>query len=325
MNKLRHIFKLGWAYKIKRAARLSYPPYQFTIEPTNICNLKCNFCPQSDPEHRNLRPAGQLTEENLKLFLERRKKIRPGNNNINFTLDGEPLINKGFPRFLELAAGDDLFSIFASNGILLTPDVADRFAKTAPFSVSIDFASDKSIFESIRGKRGNFDLIYENLLHLIKRADTSRNVHLNINDITSFSGVDAADSLIKMKGLFPKNTSGRVRFFSRQFHNFCGHLDFELQKKQYRLCPYPWVQMAVAYNGDCVPCCRDTSARSVLGNVFRDEIMNIWDGREYRQFRHNLLNGQPELNAACKNCDLPYSGAEPRWRLEYLYRSLVRR
>ncbi len=325
MNKLRHIFKLGWAYKVKKAVRLSYPPYQYTIEPTNICNLECDFCPQSDPEHKKRRPAGLLTEENLILFLGKRKKIRPGNRNINFTLDGEPLINKKFPRFLELAAEDGLFSIFASNGVLLTPEMTDRFAETGPFCVSIDFASDKMVFETIRGKKGNFDLIHKNLLYLIKKAETNRNVHLNINDITSLSGGASADSLIKMKELFPQNISSRVRFYSRQFHNFCGHLEFEPNKTHYRLCPYPWVQMAVAYNGDCVPCCRDTSARSVLGNVFSDEIMNIWNGQAYQQLRHNLLNGQPELNAACKKCDLPYSGAEPRWGVEYIYRSLVRR
>ena len=96
MNKLSHIIRLAWAYKIRKATKLPYPPYQYTIEPTNVCNYKCDFCPQSDPEHHNRRSTGQLTGENFKLFLEKRRAVKPGNNNINFTLDGEPFLNKNF-------------------------------------------------------------------------------------------------------------------------------------------------------------------------------------------------------------------------------------
>jgi radical SAM protein with 4Fe4S-binding SPASM domain len=95
--------------------------------------------------------------------------------------------------------------------------------------------------------------------------------------------------------------------------------------KNYRLCPYPWTQMAVTYSGDCVPCCRDTAARSVLGNVFDNSIMTVWNGEKYRQFRRNLIDKRPDLNQACRHCDLPFSGGQPRWQPGYLYRSLVKR
>ncbi|MBN1212712.1 MAG: hypothetical protein JXA92_09055, partial [candidate division Zixibacteria bacterium] len=94
MKKIRHIIKLGWAYKISHTDRPAYPPFQYTIEPTNVCNLSCAFCPQSDPEHRLRRTHGKLTEENFKLFLRRIKEADPGNNKLNLTLDGEPFLNK---------------------------------------------------------------------------------------------------------------------------------------------------------------------------------------------------------------------------------------
>jgi len=325
MNKLTHIFKLAWAYKVAKSTELSYPPYQYTIEPTNVCNFKCDFCPQSDPEHQKRRPTGVLTEENLKLFLEKRKAVNPGNKNINFTLDGEPFINKNFIRFIELAAEDGLFSIFASNGSLINKDKADKLVKAGPFRASIDFASEKDIFESIRSKKKNYDQLLENLRYLIKLVKENKNAHLNINDITSFSGVNQDDSLTRVKRLFKENISKKVKFYSRQFHNFCGHLDLKNKKKRYKVCPYPWVQMAVTHTGDCVPCCRDTSARSKLGNVFNDDIEKVWNGEKYREFRQNLLDGKPELNAACKNCDMPYSGGSSKWKPGYIYRSLFRR
>lgn len=327
MNKLTHIFKLGWAYKIKKATLLPYPPYQFTIEPTNICNFKCDFCPQSDPDHDKRRPTGQLTVENFRLFLARHKEANPGNKNINFTLDGEPFINKNFISFIELAAKENLFSIFASNGSLISPEKTDLLAKAGPFRASIDFASDKNVFETIRSKKDNYEKLLENLRYLVKKAGENENVNLEINDITSFTGIDPEASLIKLKNLFGNNIPSRVKFRTRVFHNFCGFLGFDdmEKKKRYRLCPYPWTQMAVTFSGDCVPCCRDTSARSKLGNIFKDDIMKVWNGEKYRQFRQNLLDKKPELNGACKDCDLPYSGGGSKWKPGYIYHSLTGR
>lgn len=327
MNKLTHIFKLGWAYKIKKAVVLPYPPYQYTIEPTNVCNFKCDFCPQSDPEHSKRRPTGQLTIENLKLFLAKRRAVNPGNKNINFTLDGEPFINKNFIDFVELVGKDGLLARFASNGSLITPEKADLLADAGPFAASIDFASDKNIFETIRSKKDNYEKLLENLRYLIKKARENKNVNLEINDIMPFAGVDPEKSLTKLKNLFGTALPSNVKFRIRQFHNFCGHLDIDDKERQkkYRLCPYPWTQMAVTFSGDCVPCCRDTSARSKLGNVFENDIMKVWNGSKYRQFRQNLLDKKPELNSACKDCDLPYSGGSSKWKPGYIYRSLLGR
>jgi len=325
MNKLSHIFRLGWGYKIAKATLLSYPPFQFTVEPTNVCNFKCDFCPQSNPDHHKIRPTGTLSIDNLKLFLEKRRKVKPGNRNINFTLDGEPFINKNMIEFVRLAAKEGLFSRFASNGSQITPEKADLLAKAGPFIASIDFASDKNIFERIRSKKDNYEKLLDNLRYLVKLAGENENVNLEINDITTFAAVDALESMKKLNSLFGCNIPKQVKFRTRQFHNFCGHLDFKDNQKNYRLCPYPWTQMAVTYAGDCVPCCRDTSARSILGNVFKDDIMEVWNGPKYIEFRQNLLDRKPELNPACKECDLPYNSDRSKWKPGYIYHSLLRR
>ncbi len=325
MHRLLHLLKLGWSYKFSRATRLSYLPYQFTIEPTNVCNLRCSFCPQSDPDHASRRQAGYLTEENFKLFLTRTAESGSSNRNINLTLDGEPFLNKQFLRMIGLAVKAGLFPIFATNGILLDREKADRLISTGPFRASIDFASDKKVFETIRGKKGHFDRVRENLAYLMDESRHNRGIHLDIHDITPYAGVDSDASLALMRSFFPANLPARIRFDSRQFHNFCGHLDMNRTDDRYRLCPYPWTQMAVTWDGDCVPCCRDTVGQSVLGNVFIDPISAVWNNMHYQRFRQNLIDHKPELNAACKNCDLPYSSGESRWRPAYVLRSLLRR
>lgn len=320
-----HILRLVWAYRVSRSTELSYPPYQFTIEPTNACNLRCTFCPQSDPDHFALRPIGYLSLPKFRLFLDRVTDSGTSNRNLNLTLDGEPFLNNEFPRMIELAIEAGFFPVFATNGILFGGENATRLLSAGPFRASIDFASDSGIFEAIRGRRGHFDIVRDNLIRLMEESRTSRGVHLDIHDITPFAGIDPSESLRRMRSLFPDNLPSRVSFHTRLFHNFCGHLDAEYSCDAYRLCPYPWTQMAVTYGGDCVPCCRDTVGRSVLGNILDKSVMEVWNGRPYRQFRRNLLDRRPDLNAACAECNLPYSGGDPRWRIRYVSRSLLGR
>jgi radical SAM protein with 4Fe4S-binding SPASM domain len=324
MNKIVHITRLAWAYKFRKTD-LSYPPYQFTIEPTNICNLRCNFCPQSDPAHRSRRPTGKLSLKDFEQFLHKRKTVSPGNRNLNFTLDGEPFLNRDFIKMVELAVRDGLFPIFASNGTRLNEEIIDRLAGIGPFGISIDFSPDADIFESIRGKDGDYHKVLDNLVYITEKAGGNPNIHLVINDISGFSANGGPETSGLLRGLLPEPLPPRVRLKKRNFHNFCGHLEFKKENDFYRLCPYPWTQMAVTWDGKCVPCCRDTAGRSVLGNVFRRDIMAIWNGEPYRQFRRNLVEGRPDLNAACRNCELPYRRGDERWKAANIYRSLVRK
>ncbi len=325
MNKIRHIIKLGWAYRFTRSTFLSYPPFQYTIEPTNVCNLSCSFCPQSDPGHHKLRSHGKLTVDHFQLFLDRVKEAAPGNDKINLTLDGEPFLNRDMITFIEMISKAGYVAVFASNGTLLDRSTIDRLSQSGVFHISIDFAADEQTFETIRGQKGHYFVVLDNLRYLAEKAKTRPDIHLRINDIAPFAGSEPKASLSQLRALFDGDLRSHVRFTSRQFHNFCGHLPYEKDEEHYHLCPYPWTQLAVTYDGDCVACCRDTAARTILGNVFEKSIMEIWNGGPYRQLRHNLLERKPELNQACKNCDLPYSGGEKRWRIGYMLNSLLRR
>ncbi|NIP42706.1 MAG: radical SAM protein, partial [candidate division Zixibacteria bacterium] len=82
---------------------------------------------------------------------------------------------------------------------------------------------------------------------------------------------------------------------------------------------------AVTWSGDCVACCRDTAGKTVLGNIFKEPLENVWNGDRYRKFRQNLIDRRPDLNDACQNCDLPYSPDKKRWRPRYIWRSLFGR
>jgi MoaA/NifB/PqqE/SkfB family radical SAM enzyme len=322
-SKFLHIFLMGLSYKNKLPRPLN-PPYLFSIESTNYCNFRCKFCPQSNPQHKYDREFGTLSIKNFSLFLERIEEVKPGSKNISICLDGEPLMNKDFPVFIALANKAGRFPRFSSNGKLLTPEKIDELAKMGGFLVSVDFASDEHVFETVRGQIGDYTVVYDHLLYLVGKARVRADIRVEINDITPFLGADPATSSKKMRAMFPAVLPKNVAFFSRKLHNFGGHIPVSKKGSIYRLCPYPWSMFQVAWNGDVVACCRDTKGKTVLGNVFKQSIHDIWLGKEYVLFRKSLIGQRPGDVAACVQCDLPMNSDDSRWKLPYIFSSLRR-
>jgi MoaA/NifB/PqqE/SkfB family radical SAM enzyme len=323
ISRIKHIFLFGLSYKL-RLLRPWCPPYFYSIESTNRCNFSCKFCPQSGPHHKSDRELGTLSTENFSLFLKRIEEVNPGSKKISICLDGEPLLNKDFPSFISLAKKAGRFPRFSSNGKLLTPDKVDELATGGGFLASVDFASDELVFETVRGEMGDFALVLKNLLYLLSKARMRKDINVEISDITPFVGADPVTSLRKMRSFFPAELPNNVTFFSRKAHNFGGHFTAGEKGKRYHLCPYPWSMLQVAWNGDVVACCRDTKGKTVLGNVFRNSVRDIWLGEEYVRFRKSLVSQRPGDVVACAHCDLPVSSDSSRWKLAHI-RSSFRR
>ena len=325
-TKIYRLAQLGVSYKLGLSKPLG-PPYQYAVESTNRCNFKCAFCPQSNPDHGDTRDTGYLTVDNFRLFLERVAAVRGGNPNVSICLDGEPLMNRQFPEFIRIANEAGFFPRFSSNGKLLTPEVVDALAPYG-FLAAVDFSSEREVFERYRGRRGDFDVVLANLRHLVEMARKNPRVKAEIVDITHYSGeTDAGDSLARMRGMFPADLPSNIRFWTRRFHNFGGHLGVQGDGKVpgYRRCPYPWSSFNVAWNGDVVACCRDTEGKTVLGNVFEQSIPEVWWGARYQAFRRAIVAARVTDIAACAQCDMPYSGASDRWQIRYVLSSLLRR
>lgn len=71
------ILQLGVSYFFKMLIPLG-PPYQFTIEATNRCNLKCVFCPQSKPSHKDARDVGDLSLTDFVVILKKSRRPSAG-------------------------------------------------------------------------------------------------------------------------------------------------------------------------------------------------------------------------------------------------------
>jgi radical SAM protein with 4Fe4S-binding SPASM domain len=246
------------------------------------------------------------------------KKLREGGvqtDVIHWTLDGEPFINKNIDKICSLAIkhGWRKF-IFSTNGFYCNLEnikKLPRINSKIEYTLAIDFCADKDLFENERGTKDSWEIVRENILNIVndKRLDY---IKLRITDISSFT-IHENDELKKrlfaLKDLFPK--SDRLEFNTRIFHNATGFVSGILENKKknnakYNLCPYPWSSLVVASNGDIVACCRDLEHKTVLGNLFSENLIDIWNGARYQDFRKKLADENQQSIKACASCDLPY-------------------
>ena len=98
------------------------------LEITNVCNLKCSFCPGTR------RPRRFLSEGEFRTLAE---KLRPQGKYLYFHVMGEPLLHPDLPRFLEIAGELDFRVVITTNGTLLPKRQAELLAAPALHKVNV--------------------------------------------------------------------------------------------------------------------------------------------------------------------------------------------
>ena len=296
-----------------RRQKLAFMPEYIALEVTNVCNFKCAFCPQSDPQHHLIVPKSFLDKETCALFLRKIREAGICTNLMHWTLDGEPFMNKQFAELVAVSAEYGFTNTyFASNGMLCTMDRLLEFPlDKVRLNIAIDFCSDKEYFEEVRGTKNSWVHVKANVENILSDPRT-QNVGLELTDISSFSQHDPGklkEAFEALQKLFGKHRN--IQYRTRTFHNATGFLQWKPKKnKNYHLCPYPWTHFRIASNGDIVICCRDLDHKTVLGNLKTQTVAEIWNGALMQEVRRNLLEKKPDCVAACKGCDLPYDDSK---------------
>jgi len=144
-----------------------YPLNQIYFYLTEGCNLACRHC-WIAPKYQ----AGEHTYPSLPLDLFRSiiEQAKPlGLSGVKLT-GGEPLLHPHIHEILEMIHSEELRLTVETNGVLCTPELAEKMAECKGhfISVSIDGA-DAETHEWVRGVPGCFQAALEGVKNLAKR------------------------------------------------------------------------------------------------------------------------------------------------------------
>jgi radical SAM protein with 4Fe4S-binding SPASM domain len=289
------------------------------LEPTNSCNFKCKFCPESFSDYaeqvggfRDMDP--QLYDKVIRDLQElgRLKVLR-------FYMLGEPLLNKRLGSMVRQAmdAGVAERTELTTNATGLTRQRSIELIQSglSYLRVSIYGVSQTQLTE-VTGSKISPERILENvrLFRELRDEQDAKTPFLNVKMIDSFDPAinqkfldmyePVADEAIIEK---PMNWN---EFDNRDLiagvYGESMHSD-ELFPYRKVACPFPFFNMVVNADGDVTVCGVDWNKKTKTGNVREQSLKEIWNGPALREFRRMHLEGRREEHESCRNCTYLYT------------------
>ncbi len=281
-------------------------PLMLMIEPTNRCNFKCPLCDRGSGKLS--REVGEMTYSQFKNIIDQAGRNLKA---IYLWNQGEPLLNKQLPEFIEYAVRKRIFTVISTNGSMLER-IATRLLKASPdeIIVSLDGASEESYKKYRRG--GDFSKIIKGVQYLSQLR--GRNIRplislqflllkhnideLNrLNQLLDITGADRV--LLKTVQVSSSREAGEYLPLERRLSRYNDYRELKLRRRRggcYRI----FYSAVINWNGDMTPCCFDKDANFTLGNVFIEGLRTIWQGEKFNSFRRAVISGRgPKM---CNNC-----------------------
>ncbi len=237
------------------------------LEISNICNLKCSFCPGTK------RPPKIMTEEEFSFLLS---KLHSWTDFLYFHLMGEPLGHPNLESFLQIAAEHSFKVILTTNGTLLKKQQEILLSSPALHKVNISLHA----FEA-----NDLAVPFQDYLnHCFSFGQAAQGKKLIVYRLWNQGGADKKNDVIlkTMEDFFPSpwiQERRGTRIAEKTYLEYGDKFDWpDLSAEDggaHVFCYGLRDQVGILSDGSVVPCCLDHDGELVLGNLFTDSMDDI--------------------------------------------------
>lgn len=263
------------------------------LEISNLCNLRCAFCPGTR------RPGKAMTEAEFSRLLP---LLRPWTDYLYFHLMGEPLCHPLLGRFLELAGDAGFRVILTTNGTLLAKQQETLLSSPALHKVNISLhafeANDLAMpFSQYLQQCFAFGQAVEGKVLVVYRLWNDGGANAKNQEI-----LDAMHQAFPGEWISERRgTRIAQRVYLEHGEKF-DWPDLEAQEGSSKVFCYGLRdQLGVLADGTVVPCCLDHEGDLALGNLFHQSMEEILASDRAVAIREGFRNRQaPE--ALCRKC-----------------------
>ena len=291
-------------------------PSRITIEPTNLCNLRCPLCPVNTTMKR---ARGNMTLENFKFIVD---SLHPKTKHIDLFLAGEPLLNKNVFKMARYAADKGKKVLISTNATFLdkyvdealdsgvdrimlaidgaTEEVYLKYRINGDFKRSLK--SIKMLCDRRKGKKASrpeiiiqFIVMKHNEHQIDDMIKLGKDLGVDRVELKSASlnSLKTEDEKMKLKDdWLPAN---------QEYSRYTVDGNNIKIKHDPNYCYWIW-SSAIHWNGDITTCCYDMNGDHTFLNVFKmNGYQNAWKSKEYGKARKDMLKRRLKL---CKTCNI---------------------
>ena len=275
------------------------------IEITNICNLKCNFCPLTKREKKF------LSSMEFKHIL---KELKPYTQYIYMHLMGEPLLNPNIEEFFNIAYEEGFKVNLTTNGTLIK-DKGDILLKAKAIrQINVSLHSFEANDNDI-----DFYTYFNSVLDFEREANEKTNIICSMRlwnlDSYNIKGENKLNeeiiSLIRDKFHYEGDLKERldkdkrIKLRDRLYLNSAEKFQWptmEIESLGDRgFCHGLRDHFGILVDGTVVPCCLDGEGNIPLGNIYKESLKEILEGERARRI-YDGFSARKRVEELCKRC-----------------------
>ena len=276
------------------------------VEITNVCNLTCDFCPQTK------RTAEFMDYETFAKILD---QIKDHTDSIYLHVKGEPLLHPDLGRFLDLCKGKGFQVNITTNGTLIHQVKEVLLTKPAVRQINFSLHSVEKTLGIQRREE-----YWKRILSFAKEAMQKTEIFISLRlwNLNENSELDFLQSINReLLDLIEKEFS-----WSRQKHEgTLGLKGIKLGERVYLNQDYQFAwpdltleeesrtgfcyglrhQAAILVDGTVLPCCLDSEGVLNLGNIKENTFSEIIESERAIQIIDGFTNRQA-VEELCRKC-----------------------
>ncbi len=297
---------------LRKSTFVAGRPVNITLEPTNVCNLRCPVCETGSGELE--RPSRRMSLAEFKNILDR---IASHTNTLMFYYMGEPFLNQEAYAMIRLAKEYGIpWVTTCTNGDLIDPE---KLVASGIDEISFQIGGMSSETHSIYRINGDFENVMSKLKETLRlRKEQQKPMRVNCgmilmqhneHEVAEFHRVMnelGVDEAVAIDPCVRTMAQAEMYLPSDERHWIYDPQAFRAGVLRPRVLPgnrCDWLNysLTILANGDVVPCCRDPKGEHVMGNLHQQELSEIWNGVKYRDFRGAVLKDQAKMEI-CRLC-----------------------
>lgn len=290
-------------------------PYSIVIDPSNLCNFKCDFCAIQTSKDivsykKHAMPFDLFTKiiNDIDKFEEKIKVLRINGQ-------GEPLLNKNFCKMVKYAKEADVAKWIETitNGSMLNPKLNQELVDSGIDRIRISIeAIDDEGYKNIANVNMDIKVLVDNIADLYKRSRGKTEIYIKTVD-ASVDTESKKELFYTMFGdicdkIFIDNVIPMWSDFEKinEAYNFEKKLGVHGQEiRNVEICPYPFYSFIINSDGEITVCCADWKRKIVIGDAKKESVVDIWKGKTYQSFLKDMLVKKRNNFEMCRKCLLP--------------------